>query len=237
MTCYGVDVSYYQGSINWSSVRSAGISFATIKATAGSRSLSMDSGPYFRSQFPRLKSSGIPLIGGYHWLKASHVVSVADQVDYFLDQWSAVGGYQGHIVQLDWEDTGARPSWSTGLAWLAEWRRRANNYPVIVYIPDWYYAGIPGRRSLTELKAPIWSSEYVSSSGSLKSIYPGNSANQWHSYGGVSPTILQYSERSRVSGVSGDCDANAYKGTITQLRSLLTTGSSGSGLFTDLDLS
>lgn len=35
----GVDVSHYQGEVNWSKIQQAGISFAFIKATEGSRSV------------------------------------------------------------------------------------------------------------------------------------------------------------------------------------------------------
>lgn len=227
MTIYGIDVSYYQGSIDWSRVASSGNAFATIKATGGTREQSPDSGPYFRAQFPKAKASGM-FVGGYHWLRSNNVTA---QVDYFLAQWDSVGGYRGHIVQLDWESLGSDfPSWSTGKAWLAEWRRRTNNYPVIIYVPDWFYPQIPGRPSgenLATLQAPIWASEY--STG-----YPGDSSPNWHSYGGVAPVVLQYTNNASVPGVSGGCDRNAYRGTLAQFRTLLTA--SEAPLFVDLDL-
>lgn len=238
MTVFGVDVSYHQGSINWGAVRSDGIGFATIKASAGTRAQSPDSGPYFRSQFPRARAAGVPLIGGYHWLRSGNV---AAQVSYFLDQWAPVGGYEGRIVQLDWEDLRSgstlvdRPSWSTGKAWLAEWRRRTNNYPVVIYLPDWFYPQIPGRPSsenLVTLGCPIWASEYASG-GDYRANYPGDGARNWHGYGGITPSILQYSSAGRVNGISGGCDVNAYRGTLDSLRSLLTTGGR---MFSDLDL-
>ncbi len=232
MTIFGIDVSYYQGSIDWARVASSN-AFATIKASSGTWAQTTDSGPYFRAQFPRAKASGM-LVGGYHWLRTT---DVALQVENFLMQWQAVGGYRGHIVQLDWESLPVsggteRPSWSIAKAWLAEWRRRTNNYPVVIYVPDWFYPQIPGRPSsenLSTLRAPIWASEY--SSGG----YPGDSSTNWHSYGGVAPSILQYTSSASVPGVSGGCDRNAYRGTLAQLRAMLTGASQTSGyMFTDL---
>lgn len=58
----GVDVSEYQGEVDWDKIKSQGISFAFIKATEGSES--KDS--YFSNNFEKLKSMDM-LLGCYHF--------------------------------------------------------------------------------------------------------------------------------------------------------------------------
>lgn len=222
MTIFGIDVSYHNGDVNWQMVKDAGVIFAVLKASAGTESQSPDSGPWFRLEMPEALRAGIPLVGAYHYLRSS---SVTRQVDFFLNQLRVTGGYQGRIVMLDWErhESGDIPSWATGLAWLKEWRHRTADYPVCIYLPDWFYTQIPGRGKLSELGAPIWASEYGKNPiGAYRAIYPGDSSTRWHSYGETVPAILQYGSAGRVNGVSGNCDVNAYRGTQSALTKLLT---------------
>src|SRR2546425_2391302 len=58
----GIDVSHYQGTINWSSVKAAGIEFAWAKATEGSAT----GDTYFTANETGAKVAGVP-IGAYHF--------------------------------------------------------------------------------------------------------------------------------------------------------------------------
>ena len=59
----GVDVSEYQGEIDWDKIKSQGIDFAFIKATEGSKSKDN----YFDTNFSKLKQMNDMLIGCYHF--------------------------------------------------------------------------------------------------------------------------------------------------------------------------
>ena len=54
---HGVDVSRYQGSVDWNTARNAGISFAFIKATEGGD----HSDPAFPTYWAQTRAAGIPL--------------------------------------------------------------------------------------------------------------------------------------------------------------------------------
>ncbi len=54
MPIQGIDVSYWQGDIDWKKVRDAGIKFAFIKATEGGDHL----GPKFRQNWHAAKRAG-----------------------------------------------------------------------------------------------------------------------------------------------------------------------------------
>src|ERR1022692_1892730 len=62
----GTDVSGYQPSINWTTVKNAGVAFAWSKATEGTGYVN----PYFTSQEAGAKSVGI-YIGAYHFARPS----------------------------------------------------------------------------------------------------------------------------------------------------------------------
>src|SRR5262245_8356825 len=60
----GVDVSHYQGSINWTSVHNAGYTFAWAKATEGTGFNDAD----FTANESNGKAAGV-YIGGYHFAR------------------------------------------------------------------------------------------------------------------------------------------------------------------------
>src|ERR1051325_5761098 len=62
----GTDVSHYQGTINWTTVKNAGIKFAWAKATESTGYTD----PYFTANENNAKAVGIP-IGGYHFARPS----------------------------------------------------------------------------------------------------------------------------------------------------------------------
>ena len=70
MPVQGIDVSNWQGDIDWNKVRAAGTQFAFIKATEGGDYLD----PKFAQNWQAAKSVGIPR-GAYHmvyWCRAAH---------------------------------------------------------------------------------------------------------------------------------------------------------------------
>src|SRR6478672_2673131 len=79
----GIDVSHYQLTINWTSVKNAGIAFAWAKATDGASSGGDDA--YFVGNVSNGKAAGVPM-GAYHYChpesntpgtEAAHFWSVA----------------------------------------------------------------------------------------------------------------------------------------------------------------
>lgn len=87
-TLSGIDVSGYQPSINWATVKANGVKFAFIKATEGTGYTN----PSFSSQYTGATNNGI-IRGGYHFARPD-VSSGAAQASYFLAHgggWSADG--------------------------------------------------------------------------------------------------------------------------------------------------
>lgn len=85
MATKGIDVSYSQGSINWSAVKTSGIDFAMIKATQG-RAVSSNSYLFTDRQFANnitnAHNVGIKC-GVYHYLTAKTVKEAQTEAEHF----------------------------------------------------------------------------------------------------------------------------------------------------------
>lgn len=76
----GIDVSRWQGSIDWKQVREAGISFVFIKASQGS---SLED-PKFAENVQGAKAAGL-LVGAYHFLGAASAAAARQEAKHFVE--------------------------------------------------------------------------------------------------------------------------------------------------------
>lgn len=96
-----MDVSHWQGVINWSRVKKAGIIFAYMKATEAANYVD----PQYASNASGASSAGI-LRGAYHFARPGDSASADAQADYFV-QHATVNGSLGELPPaLDLEDAG-----------------------------------------------------------------------------------------------------------------------------------
>lgn len=91
------------------------------------------------------------------------------------------------------------------------------------YIPRWYWQRI-GSPDLSRVVGLVASS-YVNGTGYASVLYPGSGWPGWNPYGGATPVILQFTARAQVAGLV--CDADAFRGSLPELRTVL--GLPGSG--------
>lgn len=135
------------------------------------------------------------------------------------------------ILQLDAEEWNSDPSTKPSLAdcnTFCSYLAAAGKWVPVGYLPKWVYGSVAG------FGYPVWASSYVAGSGGFKSLYPGDSSSRWASYG-KPVTILQYTSSATIGGQT-TCDANAYRGTLSQLKDLVTPGWSADMPLTDADL-
>lgn len=84
----------------------------------------------------------------------------------------------------------------------------------LLYLPHWYWQEI-GSPSLSYFRSRglrLVSSDYIGFS----------TGAGWNAYGGMTPSIWQYSDSIQFNGFS--VDFNAYKGTLAELKSIVQTG-------------
>lgn len=87
----------------------------------------------------------------------------------------------------------------------------------LLYLPRWYWGdlGSPSLAGVHERGLRIVSSAYTTYSDSA-------AATGWEPYGGITPTIWQFTENAVVNGRV--VDRNAFRGTLAQLKSIVETG-------------
>ncbi len=100
----GIDVSKWQGNIDWQKVKAAGIEFAILRASYGdgtSRFKNNGRDEKFEENYKGAKEAGIP-VGAYHYCYARNIEEAKKEAEFFL---SVIAGKQfEYPVILDLED-------------------------------------------------------------------------------------------------------------------------------------
>ncbi|HZM83762.1 MAG TPA: GH25 family lysozyme [Candidatus Limnocylindrales bacterium] len=223
MPIFGWDGSHYdwdRGPMDLGAAVRDGIVFFTHKATEGGSYVD----PQFAYAMARAKNAGMPLIGAYC---VNHKGDQTPQVDKFirvLDSGAPFWRNELFMVQLDcerWSNKDGVYAYEPSLAEIHAWcdlfvQRTGGRLTPIVYAPRWVYGD-----SLRGLRYPLWASDYGSNPAvPYRQAYPGDGSSRWSAYSGIMPAVLQFGSRTTI-GVQSICDANAFRGTLDQLRALI----------------
>ncbi|TLP69099.1 glycoside hydrolase [Parasedimentitalea maritima] len=192
---HGIDVSRWQGDINWRQARSAGVSFAYIKATEGGDVAD----PKFDSYWRASRQAGVPR-GAYHYFYFCR--PAAQQARWFIKHVPREANALPHVLDMEWTPHSPtctkRPDGAhirrEATLFLSMLEAHYGRRPVIYTTVDFYQDTGIGRLSGTE----FW---LRSVAGHPAQVYPGASWNFW-----------QYSGTGRVPGVEGDVDVNVFRG-------------------------
>lgn len=184
----GIDVSRYQGSVNWSRVAAAGKQFAIVRlGSSNSNGLYVD--PYFLQNVNGAHTAGLR-VGAYYYTYAKTQAEVAEELGIFMD---ALEGIQlEYPVFVDVEANSLTSLSRTQLTGLVQYAMD------ILYQRKWYAGWYSYTNFInTYLNAgalsnyPLWVADYRSRLG-----YQG------------SYTMWQYSGSGTCDGVTGAVDLN-----------------------------
>lgn len=199
----GIDVSSWQGSINWRKVKQAGVSFAYIKATEGATYVN----PGFARDWQLSRECGI-VRGAYHFLSPSSAVE--QQVESFA---RTVGALEpGDLPPaLDMEgDKWAPVPLAQRRQFLCRWLQEARavlRAAPLVYIGYYFARDMLDTATIdgADLAShPLWVPNWNSVDRPL--IPP-----PWQDW-----TIWQYTSKGAVDGIQGNVDRNRYNGASLQ---------------------
>lgn len=203
----GIDVSHYQGNIDWAKVKAAGNAFAFAKATQGVSMI--DS--MFAPNWKNMQNAGV-VRGAYHFFTA--VGDPLQQAQHYINN---VPNYaQADLPpMLDLEDrTGAQQIGKAQLVTnVHQWMRKVGTH--FNRIPILYCDSSFASEWLDESFAEyaLFIAEYGVSAPRLPSW-----ADKW--------TFWQYSSTGIVEGVNGHVDQDKWSGTdIDDLMEYVTVGS------------
>jgi GH25 family lysozyme M1 (1,4-beta-N-acetylmuramidase) len=204
-----VDVSNWQGQIDWASLRRQGFEFAWSQATDGGGFHN----PYFPQHRDGARAAGIAF-GAYHFLRSTSTI------DAQLANVAAHIGDKSIPVSIDCEPAGSS---SPNLWHVREFIRKAPAHGLKVgflYLPHfhWLALGSPSLRGLP----PLWQASYgANRTGYASTVYAGTGGDRnraWARQGGATPTILQFGSNGVVDGHPGRLDVDAFRGSVAALR-------------------
>lgn len=104
MATLGIDVSYYQGNIDWLSIKNSGVKFAILRlgytGYAASKTKAID--PMFETYYRNAKAVGIP-VGAYYFSRATTVEEGINEATFVLKHLE--GKQFEYPIYIDVEDT------------------------------------------------------------------------------------------------------------------------------------
>jgi GH25 family lysozyme M1 (1,4-beta-N-acetylmuramidase) len=209
---YGMDVSNYQGNINWAATKAAGAAFVYIKATESTTYQNS----YFAQQYNGSYAVGM-IRGAYHFALPDRS-SGATQAQYFVAHgggWSADGHTLPPMLDVEYNPYGASTCYGLSAAQMVGWIRDFSNtvhslttrYPVIYSTADWWNT-CTGSNATFGSTNPLFIARYASTVGAM----PAGWAYQ---------SIWQYNDHGAFPG-----DADVFNGSAAQL--LAFAGTAGS---------
>lgn len=189
----GVDVSHYQGDIDWQQVREAGYCFAYVKATEGSGMVD----DMLINNVIEAQAAGL-VVGAYHFLRATTIVAAQREADAFL---AAISGLQLDLPPVVDVETieGLTPYDIAGVAraWIDRVKSETQLQPVIYTYPAFAQNHLDDGRFAD---VPLWYAYYSESP-------PPTDVAGWSRW-----TFLQTTDNGRVPGIAGPVDLNQYEG-------------------------
>ena len=202
----GIDVSHWQGTINWAKVAAAGKQFAFIKATDG---LVQSDGTMFVDNMyatnrAQAEANGIR-VGAYHFARPdSSAGDAVAEADHFI----ATAAWQsGELLPvLDLEITGGL-STAKLQAWVQTFLDRIfqqTGVRAIIYVSPYFWSSNMGDTTQFAVNGykVLWIAHWTTAD------QPKVPASNWNGNGW---TFWQYTSSGSVSGISGNVDLDRYK--------------------------
>ena len=193
----GIDVSHFQGRVDWPAVKAAGCAFAFAKATEGAGEID----PFFAANWAGMKAAGL-LRGAYHFYRAQQ--DGAQQAAHFLSAVEFEAGDLPPVLDIEVNDGVTGPALVGGVqTWLDAVEPAAGVTPIIYTNTPFWDAHFNDQFS----RYPLWIAHYGPAPQPLPTGW-----TVW--------TFWQYSQSLHIAGVGGPADHDYFTGPLTQLQAL-----------------
>jgi len=201
----GIDVSHYQGTIDWAKAKAAGVEFAFIRVHFQND----DRDLYFDRNWSETKRLGIPR-GAYGW-----VIPGRNQIDEAKRFISYLGGDFGELAPAcDFEKYITNPSFTELKLFIERVETLTGKLPYIYTSPGYWASGVGYGNQTWAAKYPLWQAQWTSAvTPTLRAPF-----SAW--------TFWQYSspgnKRAAEFGAQGtDIDINRFNGDVMDFHKLL----------------
>ncbi len=197
----GIDVSHWQGAIDWDAVAADGVEFAFIKATEGGDYVD----PRFAANWSGAQRAGV-VRGAYHFFRPQ--TDAVAQAEHFLRTVQLAPGDLPPVLDVEVTDGRSAATIAAGVrTWLQEVERATGRRPILYTRASFWTAqmgsGFGGY--------PLWVAHYGVSSPNIPAEWSG-----W--------TFWQHSDAGRVDGISGDVDLNWFNGDRAESQAFVASG-------------
>tara|TARA_R110002020_G_scaffold48634_4_gene138476 strand:+ start:4739 stop:5557 length:819 start_codon:yes stop_codon:yes gene_type:complete len=201
---HGIDISKWQGEIDWSEVRKAGVAFVFIKATEGGDHSDARFAEYWRGA----RAAGIPH-APYHFYYFCR--PAREQAEWFIANVSRASVQMPPVLDVEWNHASrtctTRPDPETVRAEMKIWMdivgRHYGKRPIIYTPVDFHRENLDGYFKGNQ----FW---LRSVAAHPQDIYPNH---PW--------TFWQYTGTGMMPGIKGDTDINAFAGNRKQWKEWL----------------
>jgi GH25 family lysozyme M1 (1,4-beta-N-acetylmuramidase) len=209
----GIDVSRWQGDINWTAVKNAGVEFAFCKATEGVDFVDIK----FLQNMNNASAAGV-YIGPYHFARINSNVSnpldAVSEAHDFVDAIEPFYQTPGKFLRpvIDVENYADKGSLEATRTYLSQWVRdfagvveaRLGLEPII-------YTSASYTNNLIEpdlVQYPLWLASWTATPPSVPNPLHNGVWDDW--------TFWQYTDSGSVPGIAGAVDRDVYRGTREQ---------------------
>lgn len=197
---HGIDVSRWQGDIDWNTVRKAGTQFAYIKATEGGDFVD----PKFMENWNAARAAGVPR-GAYHFYYFCRPVE--EQISWFIQNVPVDPAALPPVLDMEWNGESktcrTRPTQGKIVAdmnvFLDALQAHYGKRPVVYTTVDFHREILVGHFTAHD----FW----------IRSV----ARHPMHMYSKRDDWVFwQYTAEGRVPGIKGDVDRNVFFGTKRQ---------------------
>ncbi len=198
VTYQGIDVSHFQGTVDWVALKAAGLTFAFAKATGGNTEVD----PKFTENWEGIRDAGL-VRGAYHFFFPD--LDAKAQAENFIATVHLEPGDLPPVLDIEVSEGMSVEGIDDGVhVWLEMVAQAYGVTPIIYsnesFIAEYLSSGFSAY--------PLWIADYSESAPAA----PGD----W-----ITWTFWQYSERGQVNGVDGFVDQDLYQGPEADWEQLL----------------
>ncbi len=212
----GIDISKWQGDVNWDAIAGDGVKFAFVRVSDGINTQDQ----FFDKNWEESRDAGV-YTGVYQFFRPNQ--SVLGQADYLLEKMGCdMDARTCPITDMDLPpviDVEHRPSgWSKTQMRNAvrTWIDRVEEFGLepVVYTGRFFWQDYVDSDEWSD--HPLWLAHYTNNCPNIPSHW-----GDWD--------FWQYTDSGSIAGVSGGTDTNQFNGTMAMLQALRPGGGDGGG--------
>ena len=195
----GIDVSHYQGAVNWQGVKQAGVSFAFAKASDGGTGVDSQ----FKTNWQGMKTAGI-IRGAYHFFEPTQDAT-AQANDFLRTVESLQPGDLPPVIDVEISNGVSNSQMIGGVTtWLTIVQQGLGRAPMIYTMASFWNAHLDNQFG----DYPLWVAHYDVQSPTIPQGW-----SNWE--------FWQHSQSGSISGVTGSVDLDYFNGSLADLMTFL----------------